>query len=96
MKTLLTLLAAITSLNSYTLVGVHAASCAICPSLGGMKLAGNCHFSVRVTLCQYQNAPGTVSTLCFYDDNNGALKNKGFIASCPNSVTTGSQCSPDC
>ncbi|KIJ15162.1 hypothetical protein PAXINDRAFT_169327 [Paxillus involutus ATCC 200175] len=53
MKTFLTLLAAITSLSAYTLVGVHA-TCAICPpSTGGMSLAtgSGCTDSKGITTC---------------------------------------------
>ncbi|KIK74148.1 hypothetical protein PAXRUDRAFT_176549, partial [Paxillus rubicundulus Ve08.2h10] len=53
MKTL-TLLAAITSFSAYTLVGVHAAKCVVCPfSAYSVSLRTACRYtSGGVTTCQ--------------------------------------------
>ncbi|KIK94438.1 hypothetical protein PAXRUDRAFT_827995 [Paxillus rubicundulus Ve08.2h10] len=44
MKTCLTLLAAISALSAYTLMGVHCEQCAVCPinKLGTAKLIQHC------------------------------------------------------
>jgi hypothetical protein len=52
MKTLLTLVAAITSLSAYTLVGVHAAHCVNCDSyMAGADLHNKC-ITGGVTICE--------------------------------------------
>jgi hypothetical protein len=53
MKTFLTLLAAITYLSAYTLVGVYA-KCAICPTStgGGFNLVNKCTDTKGVTTCE--------------------------------------------
>ncbi|KAF8839580.1 hypothetical protein BDN67DRAFT_969786 [Paxillus ammoniavirescens] len=49
MKTFLTLLAAITYLSAYTLVGVHA-TCAVCtPAVDGISLTGTCTNNKGIT-----------------------------------------------
>ncbi|KIK90685.1 hypothetical protein PAXRUDRAFT_831479 [Paxillus rubicundulus Ve08.2h10] len=54
MKTFLTLLAAITSLSAYTLVGVHG--CVTCPDhlKGKANLVTGCTDGSGVTSCEYQ------------------------------------------
>ncbi|KAF8835693.1 hypothetical protein BDN67DRAFT_974997 [Paxillus ammoniavirescens] len=91
MKTFLTLLAAITSLSAYTLVGVHA-NCAVCPtSIDGRQLANRCIDEAGTTICQYEKQSKS-SRHCYY--KNGAFQ-QGSNYLCPDNVEMGNAC-PTC
>ncbi|KAF8833251.1 hypothetical protein BDN67DRAFT_976678 [Paxillus ammoniavirescens] len=95
MKTFLTLFAAIT-LSAYSLVGVHATQCAICPtSMGGASLLYGCNsviHSVPRTTCQYRQ--GSTNRACTFN-TDGVIMLEGSDASCPHRVSTGNKC-PAC
>ncbi|KIK76624.1 hypothetical protein PAXRUDRAFT_832665 [Paxillus rubicundulus Ve08.2h10] len=93
MKTFLTLLAAITSLSAYTLVGVHATmKCSLCPpSTGGVPVYSACTNNKNVTNCQYRIRALTLH--CYYNDN-GSLAG-GSHSSCPGNMGTSNIC-PAC
>ncbi|KIK73144.1 hypothetical protein PAXRUDRAFT_836315 [Paxillus rubicundulus Ve08.2h10] len=85
MKTFLTLLAAMTSLSAYTLVGVHA-TCATCPpSAGDLALATRCVDNNGITICNYEKA-GITSRHCYY--NNKGEFQKGSSPLCKSNVQT--------
>ncbi|KAF8837185.1 hypothetical protein BDN67DRAFT_973287 [Paxillus ammoniavirescens] len=89
MKTFLTLLAAITSLSAYTLVGVHA-GCAICPtSLSGEKLYNVCATSGKITSCEYKNGV-VVKFHCYYHPDG--TRDKASDTGCLDNVDTGNDC----
>ncbi|KIK80634.1 hypothetical protein PAXRUDRAFT_833411 [Paxillus rubicundulus Ve08.2h10] len=89
MKTFLTLLAVITYLNAYTLVGVHA-KCAICPSSwGDVWLRSRCTRN-GTTNCVYQQK-GALDISCHYNDK-GSLLNESSHQWCPQLVETGYGC----
>ncbi|KIK91550.1 hypothetical protein PAXRUDRAFT_830750 [Paxillus rubicundulus Ve08.2h10] len=93
MKTFLTLLAFVTSLSAYTFVGVHAASCAICPlTTANIKLVSKCT-SHGITTCMYKKTGLTF--FCSYDNTNGWGKSPLFNL-CETNVSTGTQCAPAC
>ncbi|KAF8834065.1 hypothetical protein BDN67DRAFT_976263, partial [Paxillus ammoniavirescens] len=73
MKNFLTLLAAITSLSAYTLVGVHA-MCAVCPkSMSSSGLKSQCLTNGgERTRCQYP-IKNTKAFLWCYFDSEGTL-----------------------
>ncbi|KIK76366.1 hypothetical protein PAXRUDRAFT_436288 [Paxillus rubicundulus Ve08.2h10] len=99
MKTFLTLLAAIASLSAYTLVGVHALKCAICPSslrgiLEGTKCAS--HTSEVNTYCVYnRNIDPLIAKSCRYGPN-GSLLTQFSDPSCPTKVAMTSTDCPTC
>ncbi|KAF8838664.1 hypothetical protein BDN67DRAFT_971213 [Paxillus ammoniavirescens] len=90
MKTFLTLLAVITSLSAYTLVGVHA-GCAHCPKTlsSGASLTSSCTNADRsITSCVYASGKSTLN--CAYT-SKGVIK-KGSNVACPASVHTDGPC----
>ncbi|KIK80451.1 hypothetical protein PAXRUDRAFT_833520 [Paxillus rubicundulus Ve08.2h10] len=89
MKNLLTLLAAMTSLSAYTLVGVHA-TCAACPpSLGNLASTIRCVDNKGITFCNYEKA-GITSRHCYYNNkgeiqihSNALCQGKVQTTTCP-------------
>ncbi|KIK72727.1 hypothetical protein PAXRUDRAFT_836385 [Paxillus rubicundulus Ve08.2h10] len=90
MKTFLTLLATISSLSTYTLVGVHASTkCAICPSsLNGAGLYYGCSYKGN-TACRYLISGTSQMIGCYYDDSKGTVTQGSNRALCPKTVNTG-------
>ncbi|KIK78081.1 hypothetical protein PAXRUDRAFT_344693 [Paxillus rubicundulus Ve08.2h10] len=88
MKNFLTLLATITSLSAYILVGVLGAQakCPICPSsLNGVSLSRSCtNANLSITSCIYPQ--GKSSVTCSYS-SNGSVRS-GSDPKCPNKVST--------
>ncbi|KIK84894.1 hypothetical protein PAXRUDRAFT_831979 [Paxillus rubicundulus Ve08.2h10] len=91
MRAFLTLLVAITSLSTYTHVGVYA-TCASCPnSIGGARLNEACRASANaITRCRYTKKPGSF-IYCYYDQN-GALDSSRSTTGCKGTTPTTSNC----
>ncbi|KAF9220762.1 hypothetical protein BS17DRAFT_786499 [Gyrodon lividus] len=101
MQFLLTFLAAITSLSTYALVGVHAdpaTQCAACPSsVDGLQLQRKCYLSggeseEPSTTCYYGDVP--IGDSCSYNANGYLVESAG-MKNCPLQVYVDSSDCPD-
>ncbi|KAF8838452.1 hypothetical protein BDN67DRAFT_971490 [Paxillus ammoniavirescens] len=105
MQFLLTFLAAITSLSTYTLVGVHAdtaTQCAGCPSqVEGQAFDRKCYNGgidgkTPNTVCYYKYGYQSASSAyCRYDEEGNNVQGSGLY-SCPFMVAVDSSDCPVC
>ncbi|KIK81478.1 hypothetical protein PAXRUDRAFT_756784 [Paxillus rubicundulus Ve08.2h10] len=94
MKTFLTLLAAITSLSAYTLVGVHA--CPVCPHVNDQSAKAKCVSSDLKTSCTYNHGIHASQDLTCIYGLRGSLIAGSSSPSCPKTTLTTSTYCPLC